>query len=89
MRVGCSLELRKPLSGKLRGHITVRLEQRSDNTLSLNPIGETLSRLEKDERIQNISGGGGADEEDPVEIIRLFLNQITPFMYILDATSKV
>ena len=84
-----SLELRKPSSQKLRGHLTVRLERRSSDAVPHDLIDEELSQLERDNHLQSRLRGIEENHEDPVKNIGVLLDRMKPLMRLLGAASMV
>lgn len=76
----CTLKILKPASQQVRGTITIRLEQRPNNTLSQDVVSEELSHLNKD--MHSFLREEETDEEDPVGKISGLLDRMDPFMRI-------
>ena len=88
LRIECVLQLLKPSSRKVKGSVTIRIEQIPSPSVFQERVGEELSQLAGDGRINQLSSTD-AHDDDPMGTLRLLLSRMKPFIQALGAASTV
>ena len=88
LRIECVLQLLKPSSRKVKGSVTIRIEQIPSPSVSQEQVGEELSQLAGDDRINRLLPTDARDD-DPIGTLCSSLGRMKPFIQALGAASSV
>ena len=88
LQIECVLQLLKPSSRKVKGLITIRIEQDPSPTILQERVGEELSQLAGDGRINQLSSTNTHDD-DSIGTLCMLLGRMKPFIQALGAASTV
>ena len=88
LRIECVLQLLKPSSRKVKGSVTIRIEQIPSPSVFHERVGEELSQLAGDGRINQLSSTNTHDD-DSIGTLCMLLGRMKPFIQALGAASTV
>ena len=88
LQIECVLQLLKPSSRKVKGLITIRIEQNPSPTILQERVGEELSQLAGDGRIGQLPSTD-AHEDDTMGTLCMLLGRMKPFIQALGDASTV